>query len=145
MPKIEIEVDQVLTAAVALEIEPGDRVFVMNGLVVGLVERPRLRMPEPMVMSEPAPVGPPAPSPAIRKSFAASKVDNLMVTTVLRDGAATSRAIADQLRLDKAGRYRLKSCLHKLLEQDVIVKADNTRFPAFQLNPRHAPNGVHAA
>lgn len=138
MPKIEIDVDQVLTAAVALEIEPGDRVFVMNGLVVGLVEKPKLR-PEVAVMPEP-----PTPMPVARKPRTSRAVDPMAVTSVLRDGAMNARAIGNRLELDKRGREHLKTCLRKLRDQHVVVAVDATRFPRLQLNPRHAANGAHA-
>ena len=51
MPKIELEVDQVLTTAVALDIEPGDKLIVVNGVIVGMIERRR----GPLLEHRPAP------------------------------------------------------------------------------------------
>jgi hypothetical protein len=53
MPKIEIDVDHILTSAVALEIEPGDHLLVMNGVVIGMVEK-RARKPTLTIDAKPA-------------------------------------------------------------------------------------------
>ncbi len=39
MPKVEMNVDQILTSVVAVAIEPGDKLLVMGNMLVGIIER----------------------------------------------------------------------------------------------------------
>ena len=62
MPKIEIDVDQILQCVVSLEIEPGDRLLVMGGVVIGCVERTARHVaPKPPNGTPTTPALPPKP------------------------------------------------------------------------------------
>jgi hypothetical protein len=47
MAKVEVDVDQVITSAVSIDLDPGDKVLVMNGVIVGIMEKKRKLDREP--------------------------------------------------------------------------------------------------
>lgn len=55
MPKVEIDVDQILTCAVALRVEPGDKLAVWNGAIVGIAQKAAALIAHEVVAPEVAP------------------------------------------------------------------------------------------
>jgi hypothetical protein len=47
MAKVEVDVDQVIVSAVSIDLDPGDKVLVMNGVIVGIMEKKRKLDREP--------------------------------------------------------------------------------------------------
>jgi hypothetical protein len=101
MVKVEIDVDQVLTSAVALEVEPGDRLLVMNGVVIGMIEK---RGPRHDAEVQPAPP-PPKPNGTYqttergRLSAFDTGATNRIIE-LLRQRPMTAQALATQLRIE---------------------------------------------
>lgn len=57
MPKVEIDVDQILTCAVALRVEPGDKLAVWNGAIVGIAQKAAALIAHEVVAPDDVPVG----------------------------------------------------------------------------------------
>jgi hypothetical protein len=119
--KIEIEVDQVLTAAVALELEPGDKVLVMNGVIIGMVEKQNVKG---------APV-------LHQKAKVISKFDDKAtqrIIELLRNNELTAHEIGVYLKRDNNGiRLAVGKIISHLRERKIIEAADDGRFPIYRL------------
>lgn len=119
--KIEIEVDQVLTAAVALELDPGDKVLVMNGVIIGMVEKQNVKV---------APV-------LHQKAKVISKFDDKAtqrIIELLRNNELTAHEIGVYLKRDNNGiRLAVGKIISHLRERKIIEAADDGRFPIYRL------------
>jgi hypothetical protein len=121
--KIEIEVDQVLTAAVALELDPGDKVLVMNGVIIGMVEKHNVKGAPPPVLH--------------RKAKVISKFDDKAtqrIIELLRNNELTAHEIGVYLKRDNNGiRLAVGKIISHLRERKIIEAADDGRFPIYRL------------
>jgi hypothetical protein len=119
--KIEIEVDQVLTAAVALELDPGDKVLVMNGIIIGMVEKQNVKV---------APV-------LHQKAKVISRFDDKAtqrIIELLRNNELTAHEIGVYLKRDNNGiRLAVGKIISHLRERKIIEAADDGRFPIYRL------------
>jgi hypothetical protein len=119
--KIEIEVDQVLTAAVALELDPGDKVLVMNGVIIGMVEKQNVKV---------APV-------LHQKAKVISRFDDKAtqrIIELLRNNELTAHEIGVYLKRDNNGiRLAVGKIISHLRERKIIEAADDGRFPIYRL------------
>lgn len=128
MPKIEIDVDQVLTCAVFLEeLRPGDRLLVMNGVVIGMIEPHGRAAAAPLVAavtvaSAPAPVATPAPV-ALREQVKA---------LIAHHGPISGRQISKRVANGAQG-ARVAQALKRLRDAGEIAAVTQERFPAYRL------------
>lgn len=124
MPKIEVEVDQILTSAVAIDgIEPGDRLMVMNGVIIGLVERRAVRPP-------PSPSPSPSPVIATPPDKPDRSIDARIVALLRTQGALTAREIGRQLATN--GSYaNVRDTMVRLRNKGLIRPTSDRRFPEY--------------
>jgi hypothetical protein len=124
MPKIEVEVDQILTSAVAIDgIEPGDRLMVMNGVIIGLVERRAVRPPAP----SPSPViATPPDEPDKDRS-----IDARIVALLRTQGALTAREIGRQLANNGGSYAKVRDTMVRLRNKGRIRPTSDRRFPEY--------------
>lgn len=129
MPRIEIDVDQILTSAVSLEIDPGDKVLVMNGVIIGVVGKSAIR--QPPSKTKPA-FAPPEPDPEIHlRSTPENAVLQRKTLEVIRlKGPLTGRQIAANLGDDIKG-GKVGSALKVLRERGAIRATNDERFPPY--------------
>jgi hypothetical protein len=139
MPKIEIDVDQILTSAVHMEVEPGDRLVVMGGVVVGVIgkasvravvadQRPPAALPPP---DAPPPDAPPPDAPPsdsrVAPSILALKRKALEIIRV--QGPINGHRISTVLGAEgKDG--RLSQALKSLRTDGVIRATTEKRYPS---------------
>jgi hypothetical protein len=139
MPKIEIDVDHILTSAVALEIEPGDHLLVMNGVVIGMVEKRGRRLAA--TTNGTTPPEPEAPKRRNRPTF----FPPATIMDVLRkhDGAPMSSSqIIDAMSKDRTepfperDRKQIAKIARQLrAERKIGVVDEAERFPRYRLLP----------
>jgi hypothetical protein len=133
MPRIEIDVDQILTSAVSIEVDPGDQVLVMNGVIIGVVgkqavkrapvvTRPALAPPEPV--TEHVPFNP-------NRSTPENAILQRRTLEVIRlKGPLTGRQVAANLG-DEAKGARVGTALKVLRERGAIRATNDERFPPY--------------
>lgn len=120
MPKIEIEVDQILTSAVAIEeIEPGDRLMVMNGVVIGVVDRTAVRAPPRSVATPPVATPP-----------AASLDERIVALIQAHQGSLTAREIG-RLLANGGGPLRVRDTLVRMRNRGLIHPTSKRRYPSY--------------
>lgn len=134
MVKVEIEVDQVLTSAVALECEPGDKVLVMNGVIIGMVEGRHPR--RPVEVKAPAPAAPKRdPERLVSRG---DRAVEQRVVALLKDAPLTAGKIAQRLRAENGGRrLMIRELLIGMRGRGVIEAVNRDRFPPYRLVPEH--------
>jgi hypothetical protein len=140
MVKVEVDVDQVLTVAVHLELEPGDKVLVMNGLVIGMVEaRKTGTIVVPVVPPPPAAPPPPEPPSQEWRRRAVSRNDvqvEAQIRNLLRDKELTAAQIAIRLKAQHGGeRLIIRDLMVTMRNRKVIEAVNQGRFPAYRLTP----------
>ena len=121
MVKIEIDVDQILTSAVSLEIEPGDRLLVMNGVIIGAVER-RLVKPVPTVAE-------PRENKSRRPKAAVAVLRERIIGLLRTKGPKTARSINALLDNDPG----IKAQLKFLRNEGIVKPTSEKRFPTYDL------------
>lgn len=133
MPRIEIDVDQILTSAVSLEIDPGDKVLVMSGVIIGVVGKQAIRQ---------APVETaPALAPAEREEPASRGRVTLPENLVLQKktlelirakGPLTGRQLSSSLGgKHQTGMGRMAGVLKRLTAEGQIRRVNGDRYPAY--------------
>jgi hypothetical protein len=140
MVKVEVDVDQVLTVAVHLELEPGDKVLVMNGLVIGMVEaRKTGTIVVPVVPPPPAAPPPPEPPSQEWRRRAVSRNDvqvEAQIRNLLRDKELTAAQIAIRLKAQHGGeRLIIRDLMVTMRNRKVIEAVNQGRFPTYRLTP----------
>jgi hypothetical protein len=127
MAKVEIDVDQVIVSAVSLDLDPGDKVLVMNGVIVGIMEKKRKLQIEP---------------PELRP---APKLDKIVVTNnaiirneimqLLEDRELTAYQIGKELESSYDGQRISIGPLLKLMRDQKFIVAVNPekRKPLYRL------------
>lgn len=123
MVKVEIEVDHVLTVGVHLEdLEPGDRLLVMNGLVVASIGKAQVR-----VAKTPEPT-PPAPSKPNR-----TWIDyEPRLLAMLRGKPMTTTQMAGQLNISQDDRGGFRWFVGRLKDRGLIEPTSDDRRPAYR-------------
>lgn len=133
MPKIEIDVDQILTCAVAIEAEVGDRVLVMNGVIIGMVERRK-----PLVVPPPPPPRTQIDPADMTTPETRRLLDEQILAVLRREGPATTRRIGDSLGLPLGQRGLVKKRIAELRQTHTIVADNASLRPAYRLNSNGA-------
>lgn len=140
MPKIEIDVDHILTSAVALEIEPGDHLLVMNGVVIGMVEK-RARKPTLTIEAKPDDEAPQKRAPRMPPPENLTTTD-IMDTLRRFEIPMTTKQIIDTLAAQRketfpeSHRRHIANLIRHLHDQRKIGKTEeDLRFPKYRLLP----------
>lgn len=136
MPKIEIDVDQILTCAMPIEAEAGDKLFVMNGMVIGLVERsavkPKLVHSRPHTPAARADSHAPKRQPSQNEGQGVYFTEAIAIEELRRHGPATVREIGDRLNLTREQRARLGYVLRKAVDAGEATH-DGASYPRYRV------------
>lgn len=135
MPKIEIDVDQVLTCAVHLEADPGDRLVVMGGVVVGVIGKQSVGA---VVLAERRPaLAPPEPPPLLssRAMPATADMARKALEVIRTEGPISGHGIGARLGDTKG---RLSQALKTLRARGAIRATSEGRYPQYV----YAGNGL---
>jgi hypothetical protein len=115
MPRVEIDADQVLTAAVKITAERGDSLIVMDGAVVAVERRPHQQSEAPKVNG------------AMREITPFTVLDHLK-----KVGPVTARTIGDHFHLGPEGRRELSQVIKIGLHRLRLFRAENdSRIPRY--------------
>ena len=127
MPRIEIEVDQILTSAVGIDIDAGDKVLVMNGVIIGVVGKQAIK-PAP-VATKPA-LPPPEPEPEILPLRDTVILQRKILESIRLNGPLTGRQVAATIDGNMGG-GKVGNALKSLRDRGVIRATSASRFPAY--------------
>lgn len=118
MPKVEIDIDQVLMCAVALSASPGDRLLILGGVVVGILPPPDI--PEIEVIL-------PEDDPAKRRQA--------ILAVIRREGPVTADQIAARVG------FNVGRDMAMLRRAEAVEVTGKGRFPTYRVRP-HPINGT---
>lgn len=116
MPKVEVEVDQVLTVATAFSARPGDKLLIMHGVVVGALPMPDRQVMEKVIQ----PTAPTTPGRKKREE---------VLAVLRREGPKTAR------QLNRLLGFSVASSMTYLRGQRQVEATPATakqRFPIWQ-------------